>query len=80
MSKLIDFFDNGGVFLFNEDSSASERTFYQVEELMGKAEGENITPTEVDEYGILCIFYDCSVLDDEQALAKYMNDDYVESI
>ena len=79
-SSITDFFNGGGVFLFNEENGASENTFYKIEELMGEPEGENITQTEVDEDGILCIFYDCTVLEDEVALAKYNNGEYVESL
>ena len=79
-SSISDFFNNGGVFLFNEENGASENTFYKIEELMGNPEGENITQIEVDEEGILCIFYDCTVLEEEKALTKYKNGEYVESL
>ena len=79
-AKLLDFFKNGGVYLFDEEDPSSERTFYKVEDLMGEPEGEDIVQTEADEEGILCIFYDCSVLGDEEALEKYANGDYVKNI
>ena len=78
--SLIEFFKPGGVFLFDEENSESERTFYKVEELMGEPEGKNITQTEVDEEGILCIFYDFTVLEEEQALEKYKKGEFVDSI
>jgi len=78
--NILSFFKNGGVFLFDEENAASESTYYKVEELMGEEEGVNITQTEVDEEGLLCIFYDCEVLDDEQALAKYAKGEYGKSI
>lgn len=40
----------------------------------------NITQTEVDEDGTLCIFFDGTVLDDESAMNKYMNGEYVECL
>ena len=79
-SSIADFFNEGGVFLFNEENEESENTFYMIEELMGEPEGENITQTEVDEEGLLCIFYDCTVLEEEEALAKYNDGEYVESL
>ena len=79
-SSIADFFNEGGVFLFNEENEESENTFYKIEELMGEPEGENITQTEVDEEGLLCIFYDCTVLEEEEALAKYNDGEYVESL
>ena len=78
--NILSFFKNGGVFLFDEENAASESTYYKVEDLMGEEEGVNITQTEIDEEGLLCIFYDCEVLDDEQALAKYADGEYVKSI
>lgn len=81
MNNLIaDFFHEGGVFLFTEENEESENTLYMIEELMGEPEGENITQIEVDEEGILYIFYDCTVLDEEEALAKYKDGEYVESL
>ena len=47
---------------------------------MGEEAGINFTRTEVDEDGILCIFYDCEVLSEEEALAKYASGEYVKSI
>lgn len=79
-ANVLSFFKNGGVFLFDEENAASESTYYKVEDLMGEDEGVNITQTEVDEEGLLCIFYDCEVLNDEQALAKYAKGDFVKSI
>ena len=79
-AKILSFFKNGGVFLFDEENAASESTYYKVEDLMGEDEGVNITQTEVDEEGLLCVFYDCEILDDAQALAKYAKGEYVKSI
>ncbi len=79
-NPIVDFFNNGGIFLFNEENGSSENTYYKIEELMGEMEGENITQTEVDDEGILCIFYDCTVLEEEVALAKYNDGEYVESL
>ena len=79
-SRILEFFKNGGVFYFNEENSASENTFYKVEDLMGEEEGMNITETEVDEEGCICVFYDSSVIDDETAKTKYNNGEYSVSI
>lgn len=79
-SNILSFFKNGGVYLFDEENAASESTYYKLEDLMGEEEGMNITQTEVDEEGILCIFFDGEVLTDEQALTKYTNGEYVRSI
>ena len=79
-SSIADFFNEGGIFLFDEENEESENTFYMIEELMGEPEGENITQTEVDEEGLVCIFYDCTVLEEEAALAKYNSGEYVESL
>ncbi|GEM_PF-2128512 len=79
-NSILAFFQNGGVFLFDEDNGSSERTYYKVEELMGEVEGEFITQTEVDDEGILSIFYDSSVLDEEAALEKYNSGDFVDAL
>lgn len=79
-SNILSFFKNGGVYLFDEENAASESTYYKVEDVMSKEEGMNITQTEADEEGILCIFYDCEVLSEEEALGKYANGEYVKSL
>ncbi|MCD4674283.1 MAG: hypothetical protein K8R77_16595 [Anaerolineaceae bacterium] len=79
-ANILSFFKNGGVFLFDEENAASEATYYKVENLMGETKGESITEIEVDEEGLLCIFYDGEVMDDEQAKTKYAKGEYVKSI
>ena len=74
------FFKNGGVFLFDETDAASERTFYRLEDLMGEEEGANITEAYVDEDGETCIYYDGSVLSEEQAIGKYNRGDYSKQV
>ena len=73
---MLEFFKNGGVFLFDETDAASERTFYRLEDLMGEEEGADITEAYVDEDGEICVYYDCSVLSEEQAIEKYNRGDY----
>jgi len=79
-SNILSFFKNGGVFLFDEENPASESTYYKVEDLMTEEEGMNITETEVDEEGLLCIFYDCEIITEKEALAKYASGQYVKSL
>lgn len=76
---ILDFFRNGGVFLFDEEDAASEQSFYKLEELMGEEEGANITETYIDEDGEICVYYDSSVLSEEQAVEKYSNGDFSKS-
>jgi hypothetical protein len=73
---MLEFFKNGGVFLFDEADAASERTFYRLEDLMGEEEGADITEAYIDEDGEVCVYYDCSVLSEEQAIEKYGRGDY----
>ncbi|MBN1778087.1 MAG: hypothetical protein JW811_08205 [Clostridiales bacterium] len=77
---MLEFFKNGGVFLFDENDAASERTFYRLEDLMGEEEGADITETYIDEDGEICVYYDSSVLSEEQAIEKYNNGEYVTSL
>lgn len=77
---MLEFFKNGGVFLFDENDAASERTFYRLEDLMGEEEGADITEAYIDEDGEICVYYDCSVLSEEQAIEKYNNGKYSKSL
>ncbi len=77
---MLEFFKNGGVFLFDETDAASERSFYQLEDLMGEEEGADITEAYVDEDGEICIYYDGSVLSEEQAIAKYNQGNYSKQV
>jgi hypothetical protein len=77
---MLNFFKNGGVFLFDENNAASERTFYKLEDLMGEEAGEDIVETYVGPDDELCIYYDCSVISEEDAVEKYNNGDYVISL
>lgn len=76
---MLNFFKSGGVFLFDENNSASERSFYKLEDLMGEEAGADIVEAYVGADEELCIYYDCSVIDEEQAIAKYTSGDYVKS-
>ena len=77
---MLQFFKTGGVFLFDEADAASERTFYQLEELMGTEQGALITEASVDKEGQRCVFYDSGVLNEEQALEKYRSGQFVNHI
>ena len=77
---MLEFFKNGGVFLFDENDPASERTFYRLEDLMGEEEGADITEAYIDEDGEICVYYDGSVLSEEQAIAKYNSGNYSKSL
>ena len=77
---MLEFFKNGGVFLFDEEDAASERSYYKLEDLMGEEEGANITEAYIDEEGEICVFYDSSVLSEEQAIMKYKKSDYSKHI
>ncbi len=76
-SSIINFFKNGGVYFFDEEDGASERAYYRVEDAMGEEDGADIIETEVDDEGIICVFYDCSVLSEEEVREKYADGDYV---
>ncbi len=78
--KVLSFFTQGGVFFFDENNASSESTYYAIEDLMGEPEGETICQTEVDDEGLICIFYDESVMDDEEATEKYNAGNFVKSI
>lgn len=78
--KILNFFKNGGIFLFDENDSKSENTYYLVEELMGEEEGANIVETEVENNDQICLFYDDSVLDEETVKNKYFSGEYVKHI
>lgn len=75
---MLSFFKNGGVFLFDEEDIESEATFYKLEEFMGDKEGSDITEAYVD--GDICVFYDGSVLSEEQAIEKYKKGNYSRKI
>ncbi len=77
---MLEFFKNGGVFLFDEEDVASERSFYRLEDLMGEEEGADITEAYIDEDGEICVFYDSSVLSEDQAVEKYKKGDYSKQI
>ena len=77
---MLSYFRNGGVFLFDEEDAASERAFYKLEDLMGEEAGANITEVYIDEDGEICVFYDSSVLSEQQAIDKYNNGDYSKQI
>ncbi len=77
---MLDFFKSGGVFYFDEEDSKSERSFYKLEDLMGEEEGQDITEAYIDEDGEICVFYDASVLSEEEAIEKYNCGDYVSSL
>ncbi len=77
---MLDFFKNGGIFLFDENDSKSELTYYDLEDLMGEEEGADITEAYLDEDGELCIYYDCSVLTEEEAIEKYDKGEYVKHL
>ena len=73
---MLQFFRNGGIFFFDEDDSSSESSYYKLEDLMGEEEGADIVEAYLDEDGMLCIYYDCTVLSEEEAIEKYNNGDY----
>ncbi len=75
-NSIIDFFKNGGVYFFDEEDSASERTYYKVEDAMGEEDGADIVETEIDDEGMICVFYDCSVLSEEEVKEKYASGDF----
>lgn len=77
---MLDFFKNGGVFLFDESDSKSELTFYDVENLMGEEEGADITEAYIGDDEEMCIYYDCSVISEEDAIEKYDNGDYIKHL
>ena len=77
---MLEFFKKGGVFLFDEEDAASEQSFYKLEELMGEEEGADITEAYVDEDGEICVFYDSSVLSEQQAIEKYKKGNYSKQI
>ncbi len=77
---MMEFFKNGGVFYFDEDDAQSERSYYMVEELMGEEEGQDITEAYIDEDGEICVYYDASVLSEDQAIAKFNDGDYVKHL
>ena len=74
---MLDFFKNGGVFLFDENDSKSELSFYDLEDLMGSEDGVDITEAYIDEEEEMCIYYDCSVISEEEAIEKYDRGEYV---
>ncbi len=77
---MLEFFKNGGVFLFDEEDAASEQSFYRLEDLMGEEQGADITEAYIDEDGEICVFYDSSVLSEEQAVEKYKKGNYSKQI
>ena len=66
-----DFFKSGGIFLFDENDSQSESSFYKLEDFMSEEEGQDITDTYIDDSEEISIFYDSSILSEEQAVKKY---------
>ncbi len=77
---MLEFFKNGGVFLFDEEDAASERSFYKLEDLMGEEEGADITEAYIEDDGEICVFYDSTILNEEQAVEKYKKGDYSKQI
>ena len=77
---MLEFFKNGGVFFFDENDAKSERSFYKLEDLMGEEAGQDITEAYIDEDGEICVYYDASVLCEEEAVEKYNNGDYVNQL
>jgi hypothetical protein len=77
---MLDFFKKGGVFLFDEEDSRSESSYYRLEDLMGEEAGQDITETYIDEDGEICIYYDGSVISEEKAIEKYNNGDFKKSL
>ena len=77
---MLEFFKNGGVFLFDENDPSSERTFYRIEDLMGEGAGAEITEAYIDDDGEICVYYDGSVLSEEEAIAKYTQGDFVKTL
>lgn len=73
---MLDFFKDGGVFFFDENDSRSENSYYKLEDLMGEEAGADIVEAYVDEDGMICIYYDSSVISEEDAIDKYNNGDY----
>jgi len=73
---ILKFFKGGGVYFFDESDSASEKTYYSVEDLMGEVEGESITSADIDEEGSASIYYDSNLMDEETALKKYKEGEY----
>jgi len=74
---MVDFFKKGGVFLFDEEDSRSESSYYRLEDLMGEEAGQDITETYIGEDEEICLYYDGSVISDKQAIEKYNSGDYV---
>lgn len=77
---MLDFFKNGGVFLFDESDSKSELAFYDVENLMGEEEGADITEAYIGDDEEMCIYYDCSVISEESAIEKFDSGNYIKSL
>jgi len=77
---MLEFFKQGGVFLFDENDAASEASYYQLEDLMGEEAGQDITEAYVDEDGEICVFYDGSVMDEAQAIKKYHKGEYTKKL
>lgn len=73
---MLNFFKSGGVFFFDEEDPKSETSYYKLEDLMGEELGADIIEAYLDEDGMLCIYYDSSVLSEEDAVDKYNNGDY----
>lgn len=73
---MLDFFKNGGVFLFDENDAKSEATYYKLENLMYEEAGEDITETYIASDSSLCLFYDCSIISEDEAMDKYNNGEY----
>ena len=51
--------------------------FYRIEDLMGEEAGADICKGYVDEDDNICIYYDGSVMNEEDAIAKYERGEYV---
>lgn len=79
-SKVTSFFKNGGVFLLDEENYASEASFEYVEDLMSTKEGEDIYEIEIDAENGMFLFYDASVLDEDEALLKFEKGKYKVSL
>ena len=76
---MLEFFKNGGVYYFDENDSRSEAGYYKIEDLMGEEAGADITEAYADEDGEICLYYDCGVMSEEEAIAKYNAGDFVKS-
>ena len=79
-SKVLSFFKNGGVFLFDEESYAGEASYALVEDFMDSDEGRDVFEIEVDTEDGLYLFYDATAISEADAWKKYEKGKYSKSL